>query len=605
MTQRGQKRWSRILWRGAALLACLPGAAPAPPADAAAAASAPLQRSAQHPNLIVIMADDVGYSDLRAMGGEVDTPNLDALAARSLRFTNFYNMARCCPSRASLLTGRYPHRVNMGENGTSLAKDVPTVAEDLLADGYATTMVGKWHLTAAKPLPDRNDQLKWLNHQAYRDRDFGDRSTYPVARGFQHHWGIIWGVANYYDPFSLVNDYAPVEQVPKGFHLTDAISDHAVGEVRRLSASAQPFFMYLAYTAAHWPLMAPENLIRKYEPRYRGGWEAMRRNRYARQVAMGLIDPATNSLPDLDRRYENNAAIAWRQLTPAERAVQVRKMATHAAMIEQMDRGVGRLFAQLKASGQYENTAVIFLIDNGAAPEVMTYADYDRWSETRDGRPVQYGEYPALARIGGDAAMATIGSFWASAANTPFHWWKAEACQGGTHTPFFLSWPGRLGIRENTEVTAGAHIIDVTPTLLDLAHVPARLPSTEPMDGISLAGAMSGETPVRHQPLFFEHEGSRAVIDGRWKLVARAPGPNSPTFRPWELYDLDRDRTETRDLADRQPKIVARLRKAWGAWARSVRVKRRLEIGAASSAGSNPYRIAAISASIETVQKPV
>lgn len=367
------------------------------------------------------------------------------------------------------------------------------------------------------------------------------------------------------------------QMMPKGFYLTDAISDHAVSEVKRLSASPQPFMMYLAYTAAHWPLMAPEAVIRKYLPRYAGGWEKMRADRYARQVKMGLIDPATNPVATLDRQYENNAGIAWAQLTPAERAVQVRKMAAHAAMIETMDRGIGRLIAQLKASGQYENTAIAFLVDNGASPEVMTYADYDRWSETRDGRPVQYGEYPALAKIGGDETMATIGSYWASAANTPFHWWKAEAYQGGTHTPFFLSWPGHMGAAENTTVADAAHITDVTPTLLALAHVRPHLPSTAPMDGVSLAGTLTGGRVVRTQPLFFEHEGSRAIIEGKWKLVARAPGPTTPVFRPWELYDLSTDRTETRNVAAANPAVATRLIAAWNGWAKQVGVRERVE----------------------------
>lgn len=435
-------------------------------------------------------------------------------------------MSRCCPSRASLLTGRYPHRVlALGENGNSLAKDVPTVVEELRAGGYVTSMIGKWHLTAAVPIKDRDEQLKWLNHQADFDRDFGDRSTYPAARGFDYHWGTIWGIANYYDPFALVENFTPVRSVPKGFYLTDAISDHAVAQVRQLAAGSRPFMMYLAYTAAHWPLMAPEPLIQKYLPRYAGGWEQMRRDRYARQVRMGVVDPANNSLPALDRGYENNSGLAWRQLTTTERAVQVRKMATHAAMVEALDRGVGRVVAQLKASGQYGNTVILFLIDNGASPEIMNYADYYRWSETRDGRPVDYGEYPPLARIGGDQTMAGIGSFWASAANTPSRWWKAEAYQGGAHTPFFLSWPDRIAPRD---VTDAAHIIDVTPTLLALAHVRPALPAAHPIDGVSLVPALAGGGVHRAAPLFFEHEGSRAEINGRWKLVARAPGPGSP-----------------------------------------------------------------------------
>lgn len=576
-----RSRLLQMLRNGVAVAASFASATaiaqPASPSTASVVEAAmPLVRSAERPNMIVIMGDDIGYSDIGAFGGEIDTPNLDELARHSLKFSNFYNMSRCCPSRASLLTGRYPHRVNMGENGNSLAKDVPTVAEELRDAGYATTMIGKWHLTAAVPLKERTEQLKWLNHQAYRDRDFGDRTTYPAARGFEHHWGTIWGIDDYYDPFSLVDDFTPVQSVPKGFYLTDAISDHAVSEVRRLGGGKQPFMMYVAYTAAHWPLMAPEKVIQKYLPRYADGWQRLRADRYARQVRLGLIDPATNQVPALDKGYENNAGIAWSNLTAAERAVQVRKMATHAAMIDVMDQGIGRLIKALKESGQYEDTVIMFLNDNGASPEIMTYADYDRWSETRDGRRVQYGEYPEVAAIGGETTMAAIGSYWASAANTPFRWWKAEAYQGGTHTPFMMSWPGHMGQREGTTVPDAAHVVDVTPTLLALAHVTPKA-SRAPIDGVSLDVALEGHSVARPRPLFFEHEGSRAVIDGRWKLVARAPGPSSPVYRAWELYDLGNDRTETKDVAAQNAAVVRRLEGLWDNWAREVGVRARIE----------------------------
>lgn len=570
------RRW--LLGTAIAGLAAASAAAHAASAHATPVHVAPsLNRSTEHPNLLVIMGDDIGYSDIGAFGGEIDTPNLDELARHSLSFRNFYNMSRCCPSRASLLTGRYPHRVNMGENGNSLAKNVPTVAEELRDAGYATTMVGKWHLTAAVPMNERAEQLRWLNHQAYRNHDFGDPSTYPTARGFDRYWGILWGIANYYDPFALVDQTTPVQTVPKGFYLTDAISDHAVSEIGRLGSGRQPFMMYLAYTAAHWPLMAPDAVIRKYLPRYVGGWERMRADRYARQVRSGLIDPAIDADPALDRGYENNAGIAWHNLTAAERAVQVRKMATHAAMVDVMDQGIGRVIKALKDSGQYENTVVMFLIDNGASPEIMTYADYDRWSETRDGRQVRYGEYPDIDKIGSDETMAGIGSYWASAANTPFRWWKAEAYQGGTHTPFLVSWPGHLGLREGATVEEPAHIIDVAPTLLALAHV-APQPAAVPVDGVPLTPALQGVALPHDRPLFFEHEGSRAVIDGQWKLVARAPGPASPVYRPWELYNLSRDRGETRNVITASTEVADRLKHVWHVWASSVGVRRRLGV---------------------------
>lgn len=534
------------------------------------------KRRAGRPNLLVIMGDDIGYSDLGAYGGDVETPNLDALATGGVRFANFYNMSRCCPSRAALITGRYPHRVNMTGNGTSLALDTPTVAEQLRAGGYATSMIGKWHLTAAEPLKDPAEHLKWLNHQAYPDRDFGDRRTYPAARGFDYHWGIIWGVCDYYDPFSLVENFTPVREVPRGFYLTDAISDHAVSQVRQLGKGDKPFMMYLAYTAAHWPLMAPEDAIQKYLPRFEDGWEAMRRRRYARQVKLGLVDPGTNPLPPLDDDYANNSRAAWEALTPGQRAAQVRKMATHAAMIDIMDQGIGRVVQALKDSCAYDNTVILFMVDNGASPEVMVKPGYDRPSETRDGRTVGYGEYPE--GIGTELNQTGIGAHWASAANTPFHWWKAENYQGGIHTPFFASWPAGQRTRGGTTVAQGAHIIDVTPTLLELAGI---TPSAKgaPMDGKSFAGALTGKPLPRPRPFFFEHYGARAVIDGQWKLVSLAPGERAATYRQWALYDLASDRTETRDLAARHPAIAARLAGEWQDWARSVGLKLRAESG--------------------------
>jgi arylsulfatase A-like enzyme len=287
------RRFRARIWGSVALAIAGAATCEARPATSAARSAPAMPAKTTRPNLLVIMGDDIGYSDIGAYGGNIDTPNLDRLAARSIRFTNFYNMSRCCPSRAALLTGRYPHRVNMAGNGTSLSKDVPTVAEELHAAGYATSMVGKWHLTEATPIADKADHLKWLNHQAFRDRDFGDRSSYPAARGFDHAWGIVWGIADYYDPFSLVDDFTPVQSVPKGFYLTDAISDHAVSSLRSLAGGSRPFMMYLAYTAAHWPLMAPEATVRKYIPRFQAGWDALRRQRYARQVQLGLISPGT------------------------------------------------------------------------------------------------------------------------------------------------------------------------------------------------------------------------------------------------------------------------------------------------------------------------
>jgi arylsulfatase len=566
----GRKRWrarASVAATGLVLAALTALSSPAAARDTAAAPAAPAAQS--RPNFLVIMGDDIGYSDIGAYGGNIDTPNLDALAKQSIRFTNFYNMSRCYPSRAALLTGRYPHRVNMAGNGTSLSLEVPTLAEELQGAGYATSMIGKWHLTAAVPMKDKAAHLKWLNHQGYSDRDFGDKRTYPAARGFDYHWGIIWGVADYYDPFSLVENFTPVKSVPRDFYLTDAISDHAVDQVKTLAAGKKPFMMYLAYTAAHWPLMAPEETIQKYIPRFSKGWDALRRQRYEKQIALGLIEPGTE-LPPLTTGYPGNADISWDKLTPEQRRIQVRKMATHAAMIDIMDQGIGRVIQALKDSGEYENTVIVYLNDNGASPEIMTQPGYDRPSETRDGRKIQYGKYPQ--GIGGETTMAGIGTQWASAANTPWRWWKREQYQGGTHTPFLIAWPGHMEGRAGTSTETVAHVVDVAPTLLDLADITPDT-SNAPIDGVSMAGVLEGEKLARSAPLFFEHYGARGILDGRWKLVSLAPGgPENKrkAYRPWRLYDLSADPTEMHDVTAAHPEIVARLDREWKAWAEDV-----------------------------------
>ena len=565
----------RSFWRlssiaaAALLVACTsdrPEAAEQPPAD-------------DRPNFLVIMADDLGYSDIGAYGGEIATPNLDRLAGEGLSFTNFYNLARCSPSRASLLTGRYPHRVGMGENGGSMSLGVRTVAQELRDGGYSTAMVGKWHLTCATPIADPVEHLKWINHQGYFDRDFGDRATYPAARGFETHYGLIWGVANYFDPFSLVEGSEPVRSVPKDYYITDALSERAARDVERLARADKPFFLYLAYTAPHWPLHAPEAAIAKYRGRYKAGWEQLRKERYARQVKLGLVDPKTMPLPALSGDWATAPGKPWDQLSDAERAAQAEKMAVHAAMIDVMDQGIGRVIAALKASGEYDNTVIIFLSDNGASPETMDGAGYqpgyDRPSETRDGRRINYDTIqPAF---GSETSMVGIGPYWANAANTPWRYWKAEAYDGGTHTPFLISWPKGLKRRAGGRVHDFGHVIDVTPTLYQLAGVRPRREGQPPIDGASLVPAFTGGRVNRAQPLFFEHEGSRAIIEDGWKLVARAPGPSSEVYAPWALYNLAQDRTETRDLSDAEPERAATLAGRWTEWLRAVNARQRRE----------------------------
>jgi arylsulfatase len=563
------KSWLRQV--GAAL--AIGAALWAPTASAAKAAD-------ERPNFLIIMADDLGYSDVGAYGGEIDTPNIDRLASGGVQFTNFHNSARCSPSRANLLTGRYAHRVGMGENGGSMSVDVRTVAQEFKDARYRTAMVGKWHLTRATPIADPAEHLKWINHHAYLDRDFGDRSTYPAARGFETHYGLIWGVASYFDPFSLVDNFEPVRTVPKDFYITNALSDRAVSDIESFAKDERPFFMYLAYTAPHWPLHAPEKDIAKYRGRYDGGWEQLHEARYAKQVKLGLVDPKTTPNTQLSGDWAQNPEQPWDRLNPTERAQASAKMSVHAAMVDVMDQGIGRVIDALKRTGQHENTVIVFLADNGASPETMTgthgyQPGYDRQSETRDGRKINYGvDQPTL---GSETSMAGIGSYWANAANTPWRYWKAEAYDGGIHAPFIISWPKGLKLEPGTRVNSLGHIMDIAPTFYELAGVTPRTEGQPPMDGVSLVPAIKGKKASRGKPLFFEHEGSRAVILDDWKLVARAPGPKSKVYAPWSLYHLSTDRSETRDLIEAEPKRAAAMAKQWNEWSASVHARQRSE----------------------------
>ncbi len=254
------------------------------------------------PNFVILVLDDLGFSDLGCYGGEIRTPNIDKLAADGLRFRRFYNSSRCCPTRASLLTGLYPHQVGLARNGRDLSRDAATVAEQLRASGYQTAMAGKWHLSSTTPLGGNNtgrEHLAWLNHQADRDRPFANPATYPINRGFDRHYGPIWGVIDYFDPFSLVDGTKPVQSVPDDFYLTDAINNKAVEYLREMTRKDDPFFLYVAETAPHWPLHALPEDIARYKGRYDQGWQALREERYRKQVAMGLVDPKTQPLPPL------------------------------------------------------------------------------------------------------------------------------------------------------------------------------------------------------------------------------------------------------------------------------------------------------------------
>lgn len=515
------------------------------------------------PNIVLIMADDMGFSDAGCYGGEIHTPNLDRLAAGGLRFTQFYNCARCCPTRASLMTGQYPHAVGLARNGRSLTRNGMTIAEALKRAGYETAMVGKWHLSQTPVLADPKLHQKWLDHQHDPGRPFGPLDTYPVNRGFDKHYGVIWGVIDYFDPFSLVEGTKAVERVPEDYYFTDAITDKAVEYVHDCGASDKPFFLYFAHCAPHWPLHARAEDIAKYENTYAQGWEALRRDRFQRQLKLGLFEKERAPLPAVQDR-----GAKWADLSKQKKAYQSRKMAVHAAMVDRVDQSVGRLLETLEKTGQMDNTLILFLSDNGASPEAPQQPGYDRTGQTREGRRVKYKDIP-LDELGSELSYTGIGVPWASAANTPFRYWKQESFEGGCHTPLIAHWPGGLKTRAGSVTHEIGHVMDIMPTCLDLAG--ASYPETcnghklTLVEGKSLVPTFAGKSREGHEALFFEHVGGRAVRMGDWKLVAFSRTPEK-----WELYNLAEDQTETRDLAERYPERVEAMKTEWFAWAKRL-----------------------------------
>lgn len=515
----------------------------------------------KRPNIVIIMADDLGFSDARCFGGEIHTPNIDQLAKNGLRFTQFYNAARCCPTRASLLTGQYAHKVGIARNGNSLTRNAATIAELLQASGYQTAMSGKWHLSFTPVLPDKAHHMQWLQHQFDPKQPFAPLDTYPVNRGFQRHFGVIWGVVDYFDPFSLVDGLEPVHTVPKGFYMTDAITRHAVQYIKDFARSDKPFFLYVAHDAPHWPLHALPEDIAKYKDVYKDGWHVLRAKRFARQQQLGLFDGKNTTLPPV---FGNGPD--WDALTPAEKEFQSAKMTVHAAMVDHLDQGIGQVLDALKQTGALDNTVIFFLADNGASPEIPRVPGYDRPGFTRDGRKMLYApDGIPVKDLGSETSYTGIGSWWANAANTPFRYWKKESFEGGAHTPFIAYWPKGLKAKGGSTTEQVAHVIDLMPTCLELAGT--RYPSTykdhklTTLDGLSLVPILKGKERKPHEALYWEHEGGKAIRVGDWKLVAF-----SKRNSPWELYDLAHDRTEMHDLSKAQPARVQELEEKWSNW---------------------------------------
>ncbi|MDR1011656.1 MAG: arylsulfatase [Opitutaceae bacterium] len=523
---------------------------------------------AARPNIILIMADDLGYSDLGCFGAEIDTPNIDRLAKNGLTMTQFYTTPRCCPTRASLLTGLYPHQAGIGhmmqDRGLhgyrgELGKDTVTMAEELRGAGYATSMVGKWHV--AHVFFDGKKQLDFKSQKPFWD----NKDNWPLQRGFDRYYGTIHGVNSYYDPFSLVNGNTPIEAPDerKDFYYTDVITDKAVAEIDRFAGGGgggdgdgKPFFLYVAYTAPHWPLQAPEAAIAKYRKRYLAGWDKIREERYQRQIKMGLIDKGWPLSPRDPRAND------WGNVR--EREWEANRMATHAAMIEIMDQGVGRIHEQLKARGLDQNTLVIFLSDNGACDERVSANWYDVPSRLRDDRAVRVGNNDRTVMAGPEDVWQSYGIAWANVSDTPFVLYKHYTHEGGISAPFIAHWPAGIKTPGARTEQIG-HIIDIMATFADIAG--AKHPATyqgrqvQPLEGRSLVPVFQDQARPRDTPLFWEHEGNRAVRLGDWKLVAQ-------NRKQWELYNIKIDRTEQDNLAATNQKKVRELSALYEAWAR-------------------------------------
>jgi arylsulfatase A-like enzyme len=539
---------------------------------------------APRPNIVLILADDLGYSDLGCYGSEIATPNLDRLARSGMQFTQFYTTPRCCPSRAALLTGLYPQEAGVGammeDRGVpgyrgELNDHCVTIAEVLRPAGYHTLMVGKWHLCHIHLEGKR--QLNFESDEPFWDK----KDNWPLQRGFEEFYGTIHGVCSYYDPFSLVHDNTPSRAKGTNFYYTDAIGDHAAAYIERYANGDKPFFLYVAFTAPHWPLQAPEADIAKHRQMYSVGWDVIRTNRYRRQIKMGLVD--TNwPLSPRDPNVE-----AWEQRPNKE--WEANRMATYAAMVERLDRGVGAILAKLKEKGIEQKTLVIFFSDNGACAEVIQRDWYDVPSRTRDGRTIRVGnDHSAFA--GPVDVWQSYGVPWANVSDTPLRLYKHYTHEGGISSPFIASWPAV--IKSNTGLKHQlAHVTDLMATFVEAAgaQYPASYKSREilPLEGRSMLPIFEGGTRTNEAPILWEHEGNRAVRSEKWKLVSRHPGG-------WELYDVESDRTELRNLAAERPDIVKEMAAQYEQWAKRCNVlpveklPREIPIRPAAVGGSEP-----------------
>ena len=497
-------------------------------------------RSTERPNIVIILADDMGYSDIGCYGGEIETPNLNRLASNGLRYRQFYNCARSCPTRASLMTGLYPHQAGMGWMAAAdmqrpayqgyLNNQCVTIAEVLRDAGYNTYMCGKWHLNSD------------------RKNNGGITDNWPTQRGFDRFYGIVGGASNYFNMDYYYGNEKGRSPDDGSFYFTHALSDSAVAFVSRHDSKKSPFFLYLSYTSPHWPLHALQKDIDKYVERYQTGWDQLRAERFERQQKMGLFGKNTALSP------RDEAVAAWDELTPEQQHEFTMRMAIYAAQIDAMDQGIGKLVAGLEKSGQLDNTVIMFLSDNGACAEFTSGQ-----RKAVDGKADTWESY----RIN-----------WANLSSTPYREYKHYTNEGGIATPLIVHYPKGIHKKlNNSWIDEYGHLNDIMATCVELAQ--ANYPETYrgkaivPMQGVSLIPNFSGGKTNR-QPTFWEHEGNIAVRDGKWKLVCKTKEGEPFDEKTICLYDMEKDPTELTDLSEKHPEQKRQMYEAWKQWAGSI-----------------------------------
>lgn len=499
--------------------------------------------TAKKPNIILIMADDMGFSDLGFMGSGINTPNIDRLAKGGLTFNQFYNAGRCCPTRATLMTGLYAHNADLGWMTASdfgrpgyrgaISQNSVTIAQVLKSAGYNNYMTGKWHLTYDRTMVPE-----------------GDNSNWPIQRGFDEYYGILAGGGGYYDPNTLTKNntiIAPSDD----FYLTEAINTSTIEmlENHYKEKSDQPYFFYVAHYAPHRPLHALKDDIKKYKGKFHKGWDHFRQQRFDKMKEQGLLDNWTLSKRPAD-------IPAWDTLTEEDKEMWEVYMEVYAAQIDRMDQGIGQIIDFLDEKDELDNTIILFLSDNGGNKEPEG----------------QLTKASLMTDIGGKTFNQSYRRQWANVSNTPFRLYKSSNHEGGISTPLIVHWPAK--IKKGTISNQQGHVLDILPTLMEVSG--ASYPNTvnnneiKPFQGVSFASTFEGNHFERG-PLFFEHEADRAVIDGKWKLVALKG--KKPLYKgKWKLYDLSIDRAEEYDLFDQYPEVSEELIQKWNEWARSNNV---------------------------------